>query len=441
MRGRERPRYGPVPVGEAAAPRAHRRGLALAFVWLALWLCACEPEGPGTSILVTVDSDLLVPSEIDRVSVEATGMADGLDEPSADLREKPLPRSILLTHAGGPYGPFEIVVSAYLENTLVTQKTMRTSFLPNINSRLSIVLTRGCVNVFCEDGLTCSAGACMPVSQTLPSAGLSDGGAQLDAGAPPGLRDAALPTADAGADAGARIDASAPVDAGTKQDATLALDASPVQDAAGAQDARVDAAPPDSGAGPEAGSSSGPGGAPVCAITKPIAGATQLMNVTFALQGTCTDPETGPLNNVLWASSEDGPLATGSATTGVLRTAGAHTIMLCAADPRDPRVIGCSSVRVNATVQPTARILSVRQGSDDTEPFWSGLPLTIQGTATGTGATMTWRDSLQGPLGSGSTVVLASPSVGRHVITLDVTDQYGITATATRTFHVLPSGR
>jgi hypothetical protein len=415
-----------------------RAWFVLTALTLSLWLGACEPEGPDTSILITVDSDLMVPSEIDRVTVDANGMQDGVEEPSADLREKPLPRTILLTHAGGPYGPFEIVVSAYRENTLVTQKTMRTSFLPGIHSRLTIVLTRGCVNVFCEEGLTCNAGACMPVSQTLPVAGAGDGGAAAggsDASLVP-ASDAGAVGADAALDAGVKLDAAVKLDAGIKQDAALGADASTGQDAGGAQDARADSALRDGG--PSADAGAGPGATPVCAISKPIAGATQLSNVTFALQGSCTDPETGPLSNVLWVSSEDGPLATGSSTTGVLRTAGAHNIMLCAADPRDARLIGCSSVRVNATVQPTARILSVRQGSDDSEPFVTGIPLTIQGTGTGTGATLSWRDSLQGALGSGSTVMLASPSVGRHVITLDVTDQYGITATATRSFTVLP---
>jgi hypothetical protein len=95
-------------------------------------------------------------------------------------------------------------------------------------------------------------------------------------------------------------------------------------------------------------------------------------------------------------------------------------------------------VHVNATVQPTARILTVRQGADQSEPFAAGGAITIQGTATGAGATMSWRDSLQGSLGSGSTVTLSSPVVGRHVITLDVTDQYGLTASATRAFSVIP---
>jgi hypothetical protein len=414
------------------------------LVWLALTFAACEPEGADTSILITVDSDLKVPSEIDRITVNAAGMQEGVDEPSADLREKGLPRSIVLTHAGGPYGPFEVVVSAYLENTLVAQKTLRTSFLPGIHSRLSVNLARGCANVFCGDALTCSAGACVPVSETLPSARPEDSGAG-DA-APFRAGDAGALDADAARDgglspdAGAAFDGGVKLDGGTKSDAGAGVDAG-AKDAGMLSDARADGAANEAGtdAGKDGGAlPAGAGATPVCLIARPLGGATLLTNVTFSLLGSCMDAESGALGNVFWASSVEGPLATGAATSAVLRTSGAHDLLLCAPDPRDAKVVGCATVRVNATPQPTARILSVRQGSDDSEPFATGSTITIQGTATGTGATMSWRDSLQGSLGSGSTVTLSAPVAGRHVITLDVRDQYGLTASATQAFLVAP---
>jgi hypothetical protein len=423
--------------------RALLRVLLLFWFGLALSLGACESEGADTSILITVDSDMAVPSEIDRVTVIAAGMQAGMDEPSADLREKGLPRSIALTHAGGPYGPFEVVVSAYRESTLVAQKTVRTSFLPGIHSRLSINLARGCANVFCGDALTCSAGACVPISETLPDARPEDSGAG-DASSPGDagmMGHDAAPEGGALLDAGSAADSGAKLDAGAKSDAAVNTDAGAAKDASVSQDASADAGAKEAGtdAGSDSGSqATGAGTTPVCLIARPLSGATLLTNVTFSLLGTCWDAESGTLSNVAWSSSVDGSLATGASTSAVLRTTGAHNLQLCAADPRDARVIGCAAVRVNATVQPTARILTVRQGTNESEPFVTGAPITIQGSATGTGATLTWRDSLQGSLGSGSTVSLSAPVVGRHVISLDVVDQYGLTASATRAFLVAP---
>lgn len=402
---------------------------------------ACESELGDTSILIVVDSDLQVPSEIDRITVDAAGMQEGMDEPSADLRERGLPRSIALTHAGGPYGPFEIVVSAYRENALVAQKTVRTSFLPGFHSRLAVNLARGCANVLCADALTCSAGMCVPVSETLPSARPEDSGAG-DA-APADDAAAAKPMLDGGPllEAGAALDSGAKLDAGAKSDAGANLDGGVAKDAGTAQDARADSAPGEAGADAGGDGSTAPqaaGAAPVCTITRPVNAATLLTNVTFPVQGSCTDAESGALSNVFWASSVDGPLTSGVSSSAVLRTTGAHNLLLCAPDPRDARVVGCATAHVNVTVQPTARILTVRQGTNQSEPFETGKAITIQGTATGAGATLSWRDSLQGSLGSGSTVMLAAPVLGRHVITLDVTDQYGLTASATRTFLVLP---
>jgi hypothetical protein len=412
------------------------------FLLLALCLLlACEPEVGETSILITVDSDLSVPEEIDRLSVDATGMRDGMDEPSADLREQDLPRSIALVHSGGPYGPFQIVVSAYHGTTLVAQKTLQTSFLPNIQSRLAVNLARGCANVFCGDSFTCSAGACVPVTQIMPTASSQDGGVSTgpDAAAAAPL-DAGMSSLDGAS--GGTIDAGTKLDAGGAKDASTTIDAGSAKDAT-VNDARADSgtvndtgvvSPPDTGALP-----AGAGATPVCTITKPAANDTVLTGVTFAVQGACSDAELGPLTIVGWVSGVEGPIAMAASSTATLHTLGAQNILLCAPDPRDTRVVGCATVRVNATVQPTARILSVRQGTSTVEPFAAGSPLTIQGTATGTSATLRWRDSLQGSIGNGSTVMINAPLAGRHVLTLDVTDQYGLTASATSTFTVAPA--
>lgn len=413
-------------------------------LWLSLTLWACGSEPTSTAIFLTVDSELTSPDEIDRITVQGAGF-DSDNPPAADLRTKSLPRSLALRHESGPYGPLVLTVSAYLGDALVVQRTVRTSFVPNLETYLSIELSRNCTDVFCADGLTCQQGACAEVPELSPS-----GQDRNDAG-------------DLFPDAAATVD-------GGAENADAASDAEPAPNDAGSSPADASGAPVDATGG-EAGDASAPSGydsglsdgsiapqndggmtavdggtppspgaglAPMCSIQTPPNGATLPVNTPLPVQGSCMDPETGPLSSgLIWSSSLDGTLASGGSASITLRSIGLHTLRLCAADPRDPSVHGCASVAVDAVVQvaPTARITAVTQGGSEGN-FNSLQPISLAGSGTGRGITLRWTDSLQGDLGSGNTVALAQPVVGRHVVTLSATDAFGSVATATRSFLV-----
>jgi len=172
------------------------------YLWLLACACAlcsaCVSELGDTAILLTIDSDLSVPDELDRVTVEGAGF-DTESAPSADLSVKPLPRSITLRHESGPYGPLEITVTGYRGEQLLVQRTLRTAFVPGYVTSVLVQLTRACANVMCGTGLTCEEGTCRGVAQVV-----------MDAPKP----DAATPTS---------MDAATPLDAGSvKADAAAA---------------------------------------------------------------------------------------------------------------------------------------------------------------------------------------------------------------------------
>lgn len=99
---------------------------------IALWVvgallgCGGDPDAL-TQIRVTVDSDLEVPEELDRVTIAVTGMVTD-QAASADLREQPLPRHLTLVHEGGPLGPLRITATGFLGRTRVLERVVQTRF-------------------------------------------------------------------------------------------------------------------------------------------------------------------------------------------------------------------------------------------------------------------------------------------------------------------------
>ncbi len=133
--------------------------------WLLALLCAstlfaCQPSGT-TQIEVTIDSDLTVPTELDRVVMDVLGVKTLTAE--ADLTEEGLPRTIGLYHGAGPLGPFAVRVSGFKGTTLVIEKTVETSFVEGKTTKLLILLERACKDLRCADGQTCDEGTCHDV--------------------------------------------------------------------------------------------------------------------------------------------------------------------------------------------------------------------------------------------------------------------------------------
>ena len=126
--------------------------------------CAVVPgcggdEVPATEIVLTIVSDLSVPGEIDRLSIDIAGLVEATSA-SADLTTKGLPRTLGIAHDGGPLGPITITAAAWLGPSKVVERVAAVSFLRNKSLSLTIALSSACVSVACDNGKTCVDGAC-----------------------------------------------------------------------------------------------------------------------------------------------------------------------------------------------------------------------------------------------------------------------------------------
>jgi len=376
-------------------------------VLLLAWLAACSSEaGSATQIVLTVESDLMVPSELDRVTIGVLGKASAPPS-SADLTTQGLPRTLGLVHDGGALGPFVVKATGYLGTMVVVEKAVSTSFVKGKTVALTLRLESACRGVLCEEeGFTCVAGECM---------GIPTEGPDADAGSSTG--------GDGGTSAG---------DGGTSA-------------GDGGSGSAGDGGATNTGDGGATNAGDGGAGAPPsCTISLPVAMDFYQTGKAVTLTGTCTDPETGMLTTgLVWTSSLDGPLGEGANDSATLSMPGIHTIELCAMDPRDSKSMACDQVTVTATLtaQPNVSITSIKQSNSTMQPFRSTAPISLVGQGTGAGISLSWSDSIRGALGTGPSASLTSPEIGKHVATLRGTDRNNVTLSTTASFTVLAPGQ
>ncbi|MFZ5570311.1 MAG: PKD domain-containing protein [Thermodesulfobacteriota bacterium] len=167
---------------------------------------------------------------------------------------------------------------------------------------------------------------------------------------------------------------------------------------------------------------------PSAVITAPAGGSTFDEGELITFTGTGTDPDDGALagNDLVWTSSLDGQLGTGSPLAIQTLSAGNHTITLTVTDSDGDEDTASINIKVG-NEPPTADITTPASGSS----YQSGVNVVFQGTGTDTedgalsGAALVWTSSLDGQIGTGSPVVSNTLVTGTHVITLTVTDSDG----------------
>jgi hypothetical protein len=187
------------------------RRTAPALLALGLLFLGCASPSI-TQLIVVVDTDLEMPSEIDHLSIAVTGPSRmSIEQEAALTGQEALPFTLTVVPNGDALGPVEILVSA----------SRGTGATPVITRRASVTLVRGetrvvllhlvrtCIAVTCAASETCTESGCARVDQT-PLYPWS--------GAPPRLGQDAGPAIDAGRDAG-------PVDAGDAGPRDASLDA------------------------------------------------------------------------------------------------------------------------------------------------------------------------------------------------------------------------
>lgn len=167
---------------------------------------------------------------------------------------------------------------------------------------------------------------------------------------------------------------------------------------------------------------------PAVNINSPGNNTSYVQGTVVSFSGSATDTEDGNLSSGLkWSSNIDGPLSVGSSFSRAL-SAGTHTITAQVSDSAgttsSKSVLVLISAPVNAA--PTVTISSPSNSSS----FVEGAGITFSGSATDTedgslSSKMTWRSTIDGPLGMGSSFTRTLSS-GSHTVTAEVSDSAGV---------------
>jgi cysteine-rich repeat protein len=208
------------------------RAALLALSCLALAACG-ETRQDVTALVVRVESDLTVDTDIDEIAVNQ------LDRRLAAPGDVPL--TVAFTPSGSADQPVTITATGRLAGHDVVSQSFTTSFLPGQVALLVMRLDRACLpaRVTCTGDLTCEAGSCVPRSRPPSPYPLPDGGADAADGTDGGHDAVTSTDAVTGTDAVAGADAA---DGGPAPDAAAdARDAAADVTDAGAADGAADA--------------------------------------------------------------------------------------------------------------------------------------------------------------------------------------------------------
>lgn len=136
----------------------------IALAALALALVSCQTATPLTQVVLIVDSDLNVPTEINGLRIFARSPLEGdfrlVNGRLAAVGPEALPRTVALTHRGGPLGLIEVRVEGQLDGAIVVAQEAEFAFRPEETLGLRIELRRSCLGITCAGGETCRDSIC-----------------------------------------------------------------------------------------------------------------------------------------------------------------------------------------------------------------------------------------------------------------------------------------
>lgn len=147
-----------------------RADLAATLVTLAAaGLGACAGD-PPTGIVLEISTDMRVPGEIDKLTINVRSKGRFLLARNYPLGEEPgrwtLPASVALTPAGPQDAMVSVEALAHLGGQVMVARTMTIPFTPGQVYRGQVELVRECRGVLCGAGKTCiPGGGCHAVSE------------------------------------------------------------------------------------------------------------------------------------------------------------------------------------------------------------------------------------------------------------------------------------
>lgn len=174
-------------------------------------------------------------------------------------------------------------------------------------------------------------------------------------------------------------------------------------------------------------------GAPSVSIASPTSGSSFTLGAPVTFTGSATDLEDGDLTaGLVWSSDLDGTLGSGGTFSTSALSVGTHLITASVTDSGGVTSLATTAVTIMASGPVnTAPAVTITAPADGTS-VEEGTAVTFTASATDAedgdlAAGLVWSSDLDGVLGSGGSVTLASLSVGTHLVTASVTDSGGLT--------------
>jgi hypothetical protein len=181
---------------------------------------------------------------------------------------------------------------------------------------------------------------------------------------------------------------------------------------------------------------------PSASISSPANNASITHGAAVTFNGSGTDAEDGTLSgaSLVWSSSLDGQIGTGTSLSTSTLSVGTHTIKLTAMDSKGASAVATISLTVSpgtnqapvATITAPTNYALAAPGASVT---FTGAGVDAEDGAL-TGASLVWTSSLDGQIGTGVSFSTNSLTTGLHTITLTATDAQSATGTATRTLTI-----
>lgn len=139
---------------------------------LAAFLGGCAQ---ATEIVLVVDTDLSVPSELTRIEIDVVNSLSSPIRTTIDLTTTaapPLPLTLGITSRTRPDADVRVEVRGYLESGEVLVRDVETRLSPGASRMLRVLLARRCVRATCAPTETCDETGCRAVeiaADTLPA--------------------------------------------------------------------------------------------------------------------------------------------------------------------------------------------------------------------------------------------------------------------------------
>lgn len=183
--------------------------------------------------------------------------------------------------------------------------------------------------------------------------------------------------------------------------------------------------------------------APSATISNPSTSSSFYENTPVSFSGSGFDTEDGALSDtsLVWESSRDGNIGTGSPMTTSILSAGIHSIVLIATDSENAST---RSTPITITIGNASPVAVITAPPDGTSYDMDDV-IVFQGSATDredgnlSGSYLVWTSSIDNNIGEGANITTNSLTSGTHVITLTATDLYSTPKTGTDTIIITVS--